>query len=178
MHSDDLIPWCRSTTSEGGIGWISYFLERVDRAYTQHHAWTHQNFGDLLPSAVVLYRVVTCFITDAHGPECRDKLNIDMITWECDYPHSDSTWPQGPETLAAQLHGLPSDDEAKITHQNATRIFFFDPFAHIDKDRATTAALRALATDVDLGYRSSDRLKKGGDEIVSVLRLASALPAT
>src|SRR5437667_1574012 len=31
--------------SEGGIGWIPYFLERVDRVHKQHKAWTHQTFG-------------------------------------------------------------------------------------------------------------------------------------
>jgi predicted TIM-barrel fold metal-dependent hydrolase len=164
--------------SEGGIGWIPYFLERVDRVYTQHRAWTHQNFGDKLPSEVFLDRIVTCFILDAFGVECRDKLNIDMITWECDYPHSDSTWPLGPESLVEQLAGVPADQVAKITHENANRIFSFDPFTHFAREQATVGALRAQASDVDLGYRSSERLKKGGTEIVSVLSLASALPAT
>ena len=36
-------------------------------------------------------------------------------------------------------------------------------------------ALRAQATDVDLGFRSSDRLKKTGSDTVSVLDLASKL---
>ena len=162
--------------SEGGIGWIPYFLERVDRVYTQHRAWTHQDFGDKLPSEVFLDRIVTCFITDAHGLESRDKLNVDMITWECDYPHSDSTWPRGPENLAAQLEGLPPDDVAKITHRNAMRIFSFDPFTEVREEEATARALRSLSADVDLDYRSSERLKKDGNEIVSVLSLASALP--
>ena len=162
--------------SEGGIGWIPYFLERVDRVYRQHRAWTHQSFGDKLPSEVFLERIVTCFIDDAFGIENRDKLNLDMITWECDYPHSDSTWPQAPETVGAYLDGVPGDEVAKITHENAMRLFSFDPFTHVPKDRATVAALRAQATDVDLGYRSSARLKKDGDKIVSVLDLASALP--
>ena len=161
--------------SEGGIGWIPYFLERVDRVYNQHRAWTHQNFGDKLPSEVFLERIVTCFIVDAFGIESRDKLNIDMVTWECDYPHSDSTWPLGPESVAEQLDGVPADEVTKITHENAARIFSFDPFVHIAKDQATAGALRAQATDVDLGYRSSERLRKGGSEIVSVLSLASAL---
>ena len=26
--------------SEGGIGWIPYFLERLDHTYTMHKAWT------------------------------------------------------------------------------------------------------------------------------------------
>ena len=99
-----------------------------------------------------------------------------MITWECDYPHSDSTWPRGPENLAAQLEGLPPDDVAKITHRNAMRIFSFDPFTEVGEEEATARALRSLSADVDLDYRSSERLKKDGNEIVSVLSLASALP--
>src|SRR5919108_1993109 len=162
--------------SEGGIGWIPYFLERVDRVYRQHSAWTHQDFGDRLPSEVFLERVVTCFIDDAFGIESRHELNVDMITWECDYPHSDSTWPLAPETVGVYLDGVPDDEIAKITHRNAMRIFSFDPFAHVPREQATVAALRAQATGVDLGYRSSARLKKTGTGTVSVLDLASALP--
>src|SRR5437868_2425537 len=109
--------------SEGGIGWIPYFLERVDYVYRHHRAWTHQDFGGALPSEVFLERIVTCFIDDAFGVESRDKLNLDMITWECDYPHSDSTWPLAPETLSIYLDGVPGDQVAKITHENALRLF-------------------------------------------------------
>lgn len=162
--------------SEGGIGWIPYFLERIDSVYKNHRAWTHQNFGDRLPSEVFLERIVTCFIDDAFGIDSRDRLNVDMITWECDYPHSDSTWPTGPETLAAYLGAVSDEDIAKITHENALRIFSFDAFGRVPKEEVTVGALRAQATDVDLGYRSSARLKKEGTETVSVLTLVSGLP--
>lgn len=72
------------------------FLERIDRVYTMHRAWTHQDFGDKLPSQVFLERIALCFIDDGFGVESRHKLNLDMVTWECDYPHSDSTWPLAP----------------------------------------------------------------------------------
>jgi hypothetical protein len=140
-----------------------------------HRAWTHQDFGDKLPSEVFLERIVTCFIDDAFGVQSRDKLNLDMITWECDYPHSDSTWPTAPETVAAYLDGVPEHEVAKITHENALRIFSFDAFTHVPREQATVGALRAQAADVDLGYRSSARLKKEGTETVSVLSLASQL---
>lgn len=161
--------------SEGGIGWIPYFLERCDYVYKHHRAWTKQDFGDKLPSEVFSERIVTCFIDDEFGVANRYRLNIDMITWECDYPHSDSTWPLAPESVARYLDGLPDRDVAKITHENAMRIFSYDPFAHIPKQEATVGALRAQATDVDLGYLSSSRLKKDGDNIVSVLSLASMM---
>jgi hypothetical protein len=41
----------------------------------------------------------------------------------------------------------------------------------------TVGALRAQATDVDLGFRSSERLRKTGTDTVSVLDLAKGLPA-
>ncbi|HUO48665.1 MAG TPA: amidohydrolase family protein, partial [Acidimicrobiales bacterium] len=164
--------------SEGGIGWIPYFLERIDGVYRKHRAWTHQDFGDRLPSEVFLERIVTCFIDDGFGIESRDKLNLDMITWECDYPHSDSTWPTAPETMASYLDGVPDDEVAKITHANALRVFSFDAFTHVPKAEATVGALRAQAADVDLGYRSSSRLKKEGTGPVSVLDLVTSLPSS
>jgi hypothetical protein len=99
-----------------------------------------------------------------------------MVMWECDYPHSDSTWPVPPETLAIYLDGVPDDEIDRMTHRNATRLYSFDMFSHIPKDQLTVGALRAQATDVDLGFRSSDRLKKTGTDTISVLDLASKLP--
>jgi predicted TIM-barrel fold metal-dependent hydrolase len=159
--------------SEGGIGWIPYFLERCDRVYKQHRSWTHQDFGDRLPSEVFLERIVTCFIDDEFGIEARHELNLDMVTWECDYPHSDSTWPLAPETLGAYLEGVPDDEVAKITHENALRLFSFDLFSHVPKERSTVGALRAEASDVDLGFRSSSRLKKTGTKAVTIMDFAS-----
>ena len=101
-----------------------------------------------------------------------------MVTWECDYPHSDSTWPLAPESLALYLDGVPDDEINKITHENALRLFSFDMFKNVPKDQATVGALRAQANDVDLGFRSSARLKKTGTDTVSVLDLAAKLPTS
>ncbi|WP_040820070.1 amidohydrolase family protein [Nocardia jiangxiensis] len=164
--------------SEGGIGWVPYFLERIDRVYRMHRAWTHQNFGDKLPSEVFLDRIALCFIDDGFGIRTRDKLNLDMLNWECDYPHSDSTWPVAPETLAIHLDGVPDAEIDKITHQNALRLYSFDMFGQLPKAEVTVGALRAQATDVDLGYRSSERLKKTGTDTVTVMDLARQLPTS
>lgn len=165
----------RFALSEGGIGWIPYFLERCDYVYKHHSAWTHQDFGDLLPSELFRERMLTCFIDDNFGLANLSELNTDMVSWECDYPHSDSTWPISPETVGSSLDALSPEIVAKITHQNAMRVFDFDPFAHVPRADATVGALRAQASDVDLGYRSSARLKKEGTDTVSVLDLASKL---
>jgi hypothetical protein len=146
-------PDLRIALSEGGIGWIPYFLERVDYVYAHHKAWTGQDFGDKLPSQVFKERIVTCFIDDAFGVENRHHLNMDMVTWECDYPHSDSTWPHAPEIAMKYLAGVPEAEVDKITHRNAMRIFGFEPFAVRPREKCTVAALRAEATDVDVSLR-------------------------
>ena len=140
-------PDLKCALSEGGIGWLPYWLERIDYVYQQHRFWTHQDFGDQLPSQVARDHMTFCFISDKAGVEDRYAIGIDNITWECDYPHSDSSWPHSPESVLKQLDGVPDDEINKITCENAMRVFRFDPFAHRPKEKATVGALRALEHD-------------------------------
>ena len=73
--------------------------------HSHHHYWTHQDFGGKKPSDVLREHMITCFIDDPVGVRNRHGIGIDTITWECDYPHSDTTWPKSPEILCAQLRG-------------------------------------------------------------------------
>jgi predicted TIM-barrel fold metal-dependent hydrolase len=143
-------PAIRFALSEGGIGWIPYFLERVDYVHQHHSVWTHQDFGGKRPSAVFREHVITCFIDDPVGVRNRHAVGLDTITWECDYPHSDTTWPRSPEVLARSFAGVPDAEVNKITHENALRVFRMDPFVERPKARCTVAALRAESPDVDL----------------------------
>jgi predicted TIM-barrel fold metal-dependent hydrolase len=137
-------PDLKFALSEGGIGWLPYWLERIDYVYQQHRFWTHQDFGDQLPSQVARDHFAFCFISDRAGVEERHAIGIDNITWECDYPHSDSSWPHSPESVLKQLDGVPDNEINKVTNENAMRIFHYDPFATIPKEKATVGALRAL----------------------------------
>ena len=133
--------------SEGGTGWLPYWLERIDYVYQQHRFWTGQDFGDQLPSQVAKDHFSFCFISDAAGVAQRDAIGVDSMTWECDYPHSDSTWPNSPESVAKQLEGLSDEVVNKFTHENAIRIYQFDPFAFRPKEQCTVGALRAEVND-------------------------------
>jgi hypothetical protein len=94
---------------------------------------------------------LACYITDPSGLILRDRVGIDSIAWECDYPHTDTTWPESPEFAWREFQLAHCSDEEidKITWSNACRFFNWDPFAHNAKEHATVGALRALATDVD-----------------------------
>jgi predicted TIM-barrel fold metal-dependent hydrolase len=132
------IPSLQMAMSEGGTGWMPYALERADYVYQHHHAWTHTDLGGRLP---------------------RHEVGIDKMMWEMDYPHSDSTWPHGPELLWKSLDGVPEEEINKITHLNAMKAFSFDPFKHRSREQSTVAALRAEVPDVDVEVKSMGRRK-------------------
>jgi predicted TIM-barrel fold metal-dependent hydrolase len=136
--------------SEGGIGWIPFYLDRCDRHYTNQR-WLRRDFGGRLPSDVFREHSLACYVTDPTSLKLRNEIGIDNIAWECDYPHSDSIWPDAPEWVLNELGAVDATDEEinKITWQNACRFFGWDPFAHTSKEQSTVGALRARATDVD-----------------------------
>ncbi|MBL7500955.1 amidohydrolase [Frankia sp. CNm7] len=148
-------PDIKIALSEGGTGWIPYFLERADKTFDTHATWTMQNFGGKKPSDVFREHFLTCFITDSLGVGLRHEIGIDNITWECDYPHSDSAWPNAPEELWADFSkwNVPDDEINKITYENAMRWYSFDPFAHVAKQDATVGALRRAAEGHDISIR-------------------------
>jgi predicted TIM-barrel fold metal-dependent hydrolase len=156
--------------SEGGTGWIPYFLERADRTYEMHSGWTHQDFGTKLPSEVFREHFLTCFISDDVGVQLRHQIGIDNIAWEADYPHSDSMWPQAPEQLCDVLggHGVSDTDINKMTHENAMRWYSFDPFAHLPREQATVGALRQAADGHDVSVRALSHHQKG-DRVANAL---------
>jgi hypothetical protein len=131
----------------------------------------------MLPSQLFKERVITCFIDDAFGVASRKFLNIDNITWECDYPHSDSTWPHSPEALMKYLDDVSDEEINKITHGNAMHHFRYDPFSVRSREQCTVGALRAEAVDVDTSLVS--RLRghtemEGGK--VTMASIAGKLP--
>jgi len=161
-------PDIRIALSEGGTGWIPYFLDRLDRTYDMHHLWTGQDFGDRIPSEVFREHFLTCFIADPIGIEMREHIGLDNIAWECDYPHSDSSWPEAPEELARVAADVPDADLAKISHLNAMRWYSFDPFAIRPQEQCTVGALRSRVAGHDVSTHSFDkgryeRSRKGAD---------------
>ena len=143
-------PDLKFSLTEGDIGWIPYFLWRSEHVRERHSGWTKHDFSQTGgPTQIFRDHILVCFIKENVFPRLLDDFNIDNICWESDYPHSDSTWPNGPEELAKTLAGLPQDVVDKITYKNAMKHYNFDPFKHRPKEKCTAAALRAEAPDVD-----------------------------
>lgn len=171
-------PDLKIALSEGGTGWIPYFLDRVDRTYQMHSTWTHQDFGDKLPSEVFREHFMTCFISDPVGVKNRHLIGVDNICWEMDYPHSDSMWPGAPEELhdVFETYEVPDDEINKITHENAMRLYHFEPFTHVPREDATVGSLRKQAEGHDVSIRAlSNHDSRGGSSVADFAASARAI---
>lgn len=150
-------PNMRIALSEGSIGWVPYFIERADFSNWRHKAWTHSSFQTVKPSEIFKRHFLNCFIDDRFGLHNIDWIGEDNIAYECDYPHSDSLWPEAPEYLWESIKHLTDTQIDKITHLNAMRWFRLDMFEHHAREDLTVKALRAQAAkkNVDVTPKSA-----------------------
>ena len=151
---------CKIALSEGGTGWIPYFLDRLDRTYDMHHVWTGQDFGDQLPVRRlpralphVLHR------RSRRASQLRDDIGIDNICWEQRLPALRLVVAQRTRRArrrSRRVRRVPTPSVNKITHENAMRWYSLRPVrapharavhgrrAARRGRRATTSAIRAM----------------------------------
>jgi len=113
--------------SEGQIGWIPYILERADVVWRENRAWG--GVADKVfepPSEMFKRHVYGCFFDDAHGLRSIEEIGVDNVTYESDYPHSDSTWPHTAKIAAEQTADLPEDIVYKVLRGNAIKMLHLD----------------------------------------------------
>src|SRR3954469_23040714 len=120
-------PALKLAYSEGQIGWLPYILERADDVWREHRAWG--GVKDLVPEPPSTYyyrQVYGCFFRDRHGLESLDRVGVDNITFETDYPHTDSTWPDSKQVAQDLMVHLPDDAVYKILRGNAIKMLSLD----------------------------------------------------
>jgi predicted TIM-barrel fold metal-dependent hydrolase len=109
---------------EAGIGWIPYFLERLDTMVT-NHGW------DTFPAKAISEKpsfywhrnMAATFEQDLAGIRLLDLIGIENLMWATDYPHPDSTWPRSREVLAEHFKDMSRDDVELIASGNVTRLY-------------------------------------------------------
>jgi predicted TIM-barrel fold metal-dependent hydrolase len=135
-------PRLRIVMAEGGIGWLPYVLERLSSVY-ERYRWAKDNdwTTDLMtgvitpremaqlsvdePLALFRSHIFACFIDDVHGSQNIDKIGVDNVMIETDYPHSDGTFPHSRENAKKMTAHLGETDRSKVLRGNALRVFDF-----------------------------------------------------
>lgn len=113
--------------SEGQIGWIPYLLHRMDVVWEDNRGWG--GVADIVPNPPSSYfpdHVYGCFFDDPNGMKLIDEIGADNITYESDYPHSDSTWPRTAHIAEEQMAGLTDEQRYKVIRGNAIKLFGLD----------------------------------------------------
>jgi predicted TIM-barrel fold metal-dependent hydrolase len=112
--------------SEGGIGWVAGIMDRLDHCYKYQLGYlpTWRDV-DASPTEVLQRNFWFCALDDDAGMRVRDRIGVDHILVESDYPHADSSWPDTQAMLERQLagQGVSDDDVRRITWQNASELF-------------------------------------------------------
>ncbi len=79
--------------------------------------------SDLLPSEVLKRNFWFCTIDDPSVVGLRERIGVDHIMVESDYPHADSTWPDTQAVLGESMGHLPDDQLRAMAAGNASALF-------------------------------------------------------
>lgn len=111
--------------SEGGVGWVAGLMDRLDHVGRYQEMFGTWDGIDLTPREVFKRNFWFCAIDDPSGLDHRDRIGVDRIMLESDYPHQDGTWPDTQAILHSQIGHFSEDEIRKLTWQNASELFRF-----------------------------------------------------
>ncbi len=119
-------PSIKVAFSEGGIGWVPMALDRLD--YVMAHSGgspvdTPWPSSDTSPSDLLRRNFWFCMLDDRSTLPIRDRIGVDHILFESDYPHADSTWPHTQRHLRELLDGVSQKEVDMIAYDNAAALF-------------------------------------------------------
>lgn len=117
--------------AESQAGWMPYVLERLDNlwgaGFLFHDAAEKRRVPEP-PSTYFKRQVYACIYDDGVAVgNLLDRIGVDRICFETDYPHPDGTWPNSKAVAARLLAGVGPDVRAKVLRTNAMRMLKIEP---------------------------------------------------
>jgi predicted TIM-barrel fold metal-dependent hydrolase len=109
--------------SEGGIGWVAGLMDRLDHMLGYHDMYGTWTGTDLTPAEVLQRNFWFCAVEDPSSFVQRERIGVENILLESDYPHCDSTWPNTQEIVHREIGMLPAEDIRRITWANAADLY-------------------------------------------------------
>ena len=120
-------PNLKIVSAEHELGWIPFFLGRMDVTYKERYQSAPYRFkGDATPSDFMRSNVFHSFQEDGLGVQLRHMIGVENLMWGSDYPHAESTFPESQRILEEILEGVPAEEQDKIVGGNCARVYGFD----------------------------------------------------
>jgi uncharacterized protein len=110
--------------AESGLGWLPYFLNRMDLEWRALKGKLDYA-SSVPPSELFRRQVMATFEEDGLAAEVVPQIGADSCMWASDYPHTDSTFPHSRQAVDESLRALSEDDRRKITATNCARLYGF-----------------------------------------------------
>jgi uncharacterized protein len=117
-------PALRLVLAESGVGWLPYFLARMDLEW-ENLRDKIRDAPQVAPSELFRRQVFATFEEDALGAQLIPLLGADSCMWASDYPHTDSTFPHSLQAIEETLGTLSAADREKITATNCAAVYGF-----------------------------------------------------
>ena len=120
-------PGMRLVMAEAGLGWLPYFVNRMDASTLKRPGVARDYQLQAMPSEIFRRQVHVTFEEEANGATFIDLLGADNVMWASDFPHADSTFPESRASIAESFASLPLADCRKITADNCRELYGFGP---------------------------------------------------
>ena len=118
-------PKLRLVLAESGIGWLPYFVHRMDHEAEKHVPKAQDYRLRAKPSEIFRRQVYATFEEEPLGPSLLPLLGADNFMWASDYPHPDSTFPHSRQAIATAFAGLDTAFVEKVTATNCAGLYRF-----------------------------------------------------
>ena len=117
------VPNFNLVLAECGVGWLPYFLARLDATYDKHSAPYPSYSIKTKPSEIFERQIYATFEEEPLGPTLLPLLPPRNFMWASDYPHPDSTWPESRKAIAHALSSLPPETVRLVTSDNCKGLY-------------------------------------------------------
>ena len=117
-------PELRVVSVESGIGFIPFILEAADYAFEYSCVREQRPEFELRPSEYFARQVYGCYFFEELAPQrLLDRIGVDNVLFETDYPHPVCLYGNVREKIDAGLAGQPPEVRRKLLWENAAKLY-------------------------------------------------------
>ena len=117
-------PELKFVSVESGIGWIPFLLEAADYSFDAADVRRQRPEFEWMPSDYFRRQVYSCYwFETAPDAGMIEKLGLEHILFETDFPHPTCLWGNVQETIESGLGSQPESVRRRILNDNAAELY-------------------------------------------------------